>query len=119
MARPKTYIETPEERKERLKAYHANWRKANPDKVRRYSRSNGKRHREKKREWIYGLKDKPCMDCGGSFPPCVMDFHHRPGEEKVLELNSVCWSRKEEVILTEIAKCDLICSNCHRIRHHG
>ena len=28
------------------------------------------------------LCDVPCLDCGGRFPPCAMDFDHREGESK-------------------------------------
>jgi hypothetical protein len=44
-----------------------------------------------------------------------MDWDHRPGEEKVFQLShgeKYSW----EQLQTEIAKCDLICANCHRIR---
>lgn len=62
---------------------------------------------------------KPCTDCGVSYPYYVMDFDHCRGK-KVLNLASaqrVCLSKKK--ILAEIAKCDLVCSNCHRERTHG
>jgi len=67
--------------------------------------------------WLRSLKDgKPCADCGRSFPPEVMQWDHRPGFEKLVELSAAFgdWSRED--ILTEIAKCDLVCTNCHIIR---
>ena len=66
---------------------------------------------------VIELKSKPCMDCGGVFHPCAMDFDHREGEEKtdcVARLIAQC--RPIEDILAEIEKCDLVCANCHRIR---
>jgi hypothetical protein len=43
-----------------------------------------------------------------------MDFDHRPDEVK---LGSVGSFRKDRVaLLSEAAKCDVVCSNCHRIR---
>jgi hypothetical protein len=68
-------------------------------------------------EWVNSLKDKPCMDCGGSFPAVCMDYDHRPGEKKkalIAWMVSNRYSRK--AILEEIAKCDLVCANCHRVR---
>jgi len=53
------------------------------------------------------------MDCGNSFPPVCMDFDHRPGEEKIKEI-SKCKSKAQ--VDVEVLKCDLVCSNCHRIR---
>ena len=70
------------------------------------------------RAWVDGLKKgKPCVDCGGVFPTCVMDYHHRDPATKEFGISQrVSYSRDR--ILAEIAKCDLICANCHRIRHH-
>jgi hypothetical protein len=62
------------------------------------------------------LKDAPCTDCDQRFPPCVMDFDHRDGEDKTGNISIIfkhtTWAR----VLLEVAKCDLVCANCHRIR---
>jgi hypothetical protein len=61
------------------------------------------------------LKQVPCMDCGGSFPPECMDFDHRPGTIKVGDLSRMI--RHSVVnILIEVEKCDIVCANCHRLR---
>jgi hypothetical protein len=44
-----------------------------------------------------------------------MDFDHRDGEVKEFELNTVARMTKQ-TILREIAKCDVVCANCHRER---
>ena len=64
------------------------------------------------------LKDgQPCMDCGERFPFYVLDYDHRPDEIKKGEIARMAsGSYKWETILAEIAKCDLICANCHRKR---
>lgn len=59
-------------------------------------------------------KDTPCMDCGVQYPTCVMDFDHRPGEVKSFGIGQS--KRSLEETLLEIAKCDVVCSNCHRLR---
>ena len=61
------------------------------------------------------LKGGPCVDCGGRFPPECMDWDHRPGEVKTAEVGALR-SGSLERMLAEIAKCDLVCANCHRIR---
>jgi hypothetical protein len=64
---------------------------------------------------LNGLKNRPCMDCGARFPPECMDFDHRDPETKHTEVGlMLTW--KWERVLAEIALCDLVCSNCHRIR---
>jgi hypothetical protein len=60
-------------------------------------------------------KNKPCMDCGGTFPFECMDFDHVRGT-KLGNLNKLFTGAAMETILAEIAKCELVCSNCHRIR---
>jgi hypothetical protein len=55
------------------------------------------------------------MDCEISFPFECMDFDHRPGEEKKIEIGEKHRYRLND-ILAEIEKCDLVCANCHRIR---
>jgi hypothetical protein len=87
------------------------WRLANPDKV----KAQNLRVAEN-RAFVNGLKSRPCMDCGGTFPPVCMDFDHRPGETKINNVGSLCAWLNQQLILDEIAKCDLVCSNCHRIR---
>lgn len=60
---------------------------------------------------------KPCVDCGGVFHPVAMDFDHRDPKGKVggiATLASRSWSLDR--ILDEVAKCDLVCANCHRVR---
>ena len=59
-------------------------------------------------------KSKPCADCGSSFPAAAMDFHH-VGDDKSFGLASV-GGRSRTTIDREIAKCILLCANCHRIR---
>ena len=68
----------------------------------------------RKYEMMTQAKAKPCMDCGGLFPPCAMDFDHVRGN-KLFTLGEN-HSRGISPIQEEIAKCDVVCSNCHRIR---
>lgn len=72
---------------------------------------------QRKREWARNLKNKPCMDCGVSYPPWVMDWDHRPGTEKLFNPSHINTYGRDQ-IAAEIAKCDLVCANCHRQRTH-
>jgi len=69
------------------------------------------------RQAILEAKNVPCTDCGKVYPSYVMDFDHRPGEHKSFTLANAA-ARKVETVIAEIAKCDVVCSNCHRIRTH-
>ncbi len=71
--------------------------------------------RESVKRFIDGLKSGPCKDCGTSYPPPLMEFDHL--REKVLSVSMLQkqkWCEKR--ILSEVAKCDLVCVGCHRLR---
>jgi len=69
----------------------------------------------KKREYIKTQKDVPCMDCNIKYPYYVMDFDHN-GDKlfNIAKMATQSWRQIKE----EIAKCDVVCSNCHRLRTH-
>lgn len=82
-----------------------------------------RRQQAKKYDIVATLKTAPCSDCGITYQPCVMDFDHRPGERKARRgIVGLITSGSVETLIAEIAKCDLVCANCHRIRtcktHH-
>lgn len=66
------------------------------------------------KEFLAEFKAKPCLDCAGSFPACCMEFDHVRGQKRHNIAEMASWAR--ETVLAEVAKCELICSNCHRIR---
>ena len=74
-----------------------------------------RRHAVSKRDLLLKLRDRPCLDCRGSFAPIVMQFDHRDGSEKAFNVGQ-SWCRSVESILNEAAKCDIVCRNCHRDR---
>lgn len=86
-------------------------------KVRQRNADGLVRLRARRRAEIDALKDKPCADCGGSFHPFVMDFDHREGTEKKFNVAAaIPLGLSIESVKAEAAKCDVVCSNCHRMR---
>jgi hypothetical protein len=81
-----------------------------------------KRLEEKRAMWrrqaamLDRLRDVPCMDCGGRFPPCSMDFDHRDPGTKRSRVPALIGRAADARILAEVAKCDIVCANCHRAR---
>ena len=77
--------------------------------------------RSQKRRQI--LRDKikkykeqyPCVDCNKKYPGYVLDFDHVRGQKIDQISQMIVWDTWEN-ILTEIEKCDIVCSNCHRER---
>ena len=58
-----------------------------------------------------------CIDCGYNIHPAALQFHHRIPSEKLFGI-SKSYSRSWKAVETEISKCDIICANCHFIRHY-
>ncbi len=77
-------------------------------------------HEDRRRRLIRDAKSVPCADCGRLYPYYVMDFDHRPGEYKLFAVSAAVTSvrRSLEALRAEIAKCDVVCANCHRERTH-
>ncbi len=98
-------------------AQRRRWYLANKDLVKERAIANTTKYRERNIRYVNGLKSNPCVDCGHSFDPVCMDFDHREGEEKLRAISKMVRLGNSIVRITrEIAKCDLVCSNCHRIR---
>lgn len=57
-----------------------------------------------------------CAACLGSFHRAAFDFHH-DGDEKDSSPSYVIAGGSASVIATELARCVLLCANCHRIEH--
>jgi hypothetical protein len=62
------------------------------------------------------IKLRPCADCGSTFPPCAMDFDHRSPATKRTAVSRMIGRAGMASILAEVAKCDIVCANCHRER---
>lgn len=72
-----------------------------------------------RREFILKyLLAHPCADCGEA-DPIVLDFDHVQGE-KIEAVSAMAWQGYSiERLEAEIAKCEVVCSNCHRRRTHA
>jgi predicted Zn-ribbon and HTH transcriptional regulator len=71
-------------------------------------------------EYLRDLRRVPCMDCGGRFEPHQMDFDHRDPSAKSFNVTTGrAMLMKRERLLAEVAKCDIVCANCHTVRTYG
>jgi hypothetical protein len=69
----------------------------------------------KNRLLVNAFKSKPCLDCGNNYPIECMDFDHINGE-KLYNVSKMVHHCSTNAMLNEIAKCEVVCANCHRIR---
>ena len=100
--------------KESVNARAKVWAEENP----KSRASSSKKISDRNYAVIVEAKSVPCRDCGQSVPPCAMDLHHRDETTKLFSLGDR-GSHALKKIEAEIAKCEVICANCHRIRHHA
>jgi len=65
-------------------------------------------------------KGGSCVDCNVTYPTApyvIFDFHHLDPTIKDVDWGKLRL-RSWDKIVKELDKCVLLCSNCHRIRHH-
>jgi hypothetical protein len=115
--------------KEKQSEYHRQYRLERLEEKRAYDKlryserkasilAQTKRRRQENRAWLVEQKAKPCADCEGCFPSPVMEYHHRDPAKKSFTVGMNLGASRVRLV-AEIAKCDLICANCHRIRTHA
>jgi ssDNA-binding Zn-finger/Zn-ribbon topoisomerase 1 len=70
-------------------------------------------------DYLQKIKSKtPCSDCQLKYSYWIMDFDHVYGKKL---FNIAQYQNKTytlEMIKEEVAKCEIVCSNCHRHRTH-
>jgi hypothetical protein len=59
------------------------------------------------------LRAHPCVDCGEG-DPLVLEFDHL--RDKAFNISEGLVDRGWQAVLAEIAKCEVVCANCHRRR---
>lgn len=87
------------------------FRRESPDKY----RANKYKLIANRKALINAAKDVPCADCGIKYPPYVMQFDHL--HDKEFQIGNSFQYALERVV-TEIAKCEVVCANCHSERTH-
>lgn len=79
-------------------------------------RQDRQKRRVTARMFVRALKDNPCTDCGVKYHYSVMQFDHVRGIKK-MDINRMVHNRYAiDSIKKEVAKCELVCANCHAYR---
>jgi 5-methylcytosine-specific restriction endonuclease McrA len=85
---------------------------------RQYYIDKAKRRKRGIRELVMLIKEIiPCADCGQNYPYYVMDFDHI--NNKTTNINALVERCSIEKLEEEMANCELVCSNCHRVRTYN
>jgi hypothetical protein len=99
--------------KSRQRQAQSDWYHKNKDSISKKRKQN----KQESKRWVYNykLRHSVCAECKVSYPPHILDFDHIKdksfGISRALQLGTSL-----EKIKKEIAKCEIVCSNCHRQR---
>jgi len=74
-----------------------------------------KRRRLRRKTELVAAAGGRCLDCGYQTSLATLEFHHLDPTTK--EFGSANFDGSLERLLVEVKKCDLLCANCHRLRH--
>ena len=114
--------------RERINKYWQNKRSKARAAVRKHELLYGRKKYARSPEYIAQVKEQQrlineykmehgCVDCGYSKHPYALDFDHL--RDKKYNIGSLARSRcSPETLWSEIAKCEIRCANCHRIKTH-
>ncbi|GHO77380.1 hypothetical protein KSD_51510 [Ktedonobacter sp. SOSP1-85] len=104
-----------EERKAYYRAYNKIWYQKHKKRI--IEDRNHRRNDLKERFNQYKLT-LSCIRCGESHPACL-HFHHRNPADKDFAMRDIIGRSYISAARLEkkIAKCDVLCGNCHAIHH--
>lgn len=81
------------------------------------TREKNNARKQPRQDYLDALKiERGCVDCLTHIPhPEIYDFDHVRGV-KIKTVSAFLTSGTWDDMLDEVAKCEVVCSNCHRIR---
>jgi hypothetical protein len=104
----------PEKKRAYQREYKRRWYQMNKGKHISYVRN----HNTKIDVWFQEYKKTlSCEICGETHPACL-DFHHINPSEKKFSVSQKRDRPSLEKLKAEIAKCCVLCANCHRKEHY-
>jgi hypothetical protein len=118
-------IKDPEARREYNRQWHQAHKESEYEKSKKWHQENREASNASKSKYVASLRDLinerkkagACTRCGIA-DWRVLEWHHVDPSQKRFNLN-MAWKKHvgKEAIFEEMAKCELICANCHRILH--
>lgn len=95
------------------KGYRKNWYEKNKDTHLKNVKRRKKKVIQTAKEYVWDyLSNHPCVECGQD-NPVVLEFDHLEDKSKSISL-LVGQGYSIKTIKKEIAKCQVLCANCHR-----
>ena len=107
-----------EKNADRMRAYRRKWYEENKSIEQEKAKVRQADRRKEFKEWYKNYKKNlKCERCGFAHP-AALDFHHKNPKEKRFTIGAEMVNCSKQELLEEIQKCEVICSNCHRILHY-
>ena len=99
--------------------FKENWREPNSFKKNAANKKLYKKHLYNKvSNYLNNYKlSKGCRECGYNKSPYALEFHHRDRNSKCNNVSNIrksSWVQLDNIV-KEVKKCDILCSNCHKI----
>ena len=104
-----------ETRKAYYREYNKGWYQRHKERLLEKRRQ----HYAELKQWLRRYKSNlRCVECGENHPACIQ-FHHLHREEKSFTISHIIGRTHISVkrLEKEISKCEILCGNCHAIRH--
>jgi hypothetical protein len=84
---------------------------------REYMKQWSRERRKRNHKLLEDYKlERGCQDCGYREHPAALEFDHVIGT-KVANVSMLLGQEKK--LWEEVAKCEVVCANCHNIRTHN
>ena len=64
-------------------------------------------------------KGEQCVNCGYDRCDAALDFHHLDKSKKEFSISNLRFYKMNDKVKSELDKCVVLCSNCHREVHAG
>ena len=102
-----------------IKKQAVEYQKKHREQIKKYNQRRYKRVIQEAKYVKKNLVFNGCAICGYDKCSAALDFHHvNPGNKKFsLNLTNIKYKTDKE-LTKEVAKCVLLCANCHREIHH-
>ncbi len=92
------------------------WYQEHHEEHLRMKKEYNQNRRDARRQFVLDyLSTHPCVECGES-DPVVLEFDHLRDKDKAIG-EMISAAATFEDLESEMAKCQVLCANCHRRRH--
>ena len=92
--------------------------KSHYQRNKQYYLDRNKRRIAEFRKIIAEAKGNTCKDCKREYHQCQLDFDHT-GDDKNFTIAHLGEIHSKKALLEEIAKCEVVCASCHRLRTYN